>query len=58
VDGLLKIEGYDIFKLMTWIRLTGGAPPLSGKDPAGHIPFIRHAFPEIYNATYKFQEPL
>lgn len=57
VSGPLKVAGYDPFKLMRWIRLTGGAPPLSGKDPSGHIPFIQHEFPDIYRQTYKFLEP-
>ena len=56
-DGLLKVEGYDIFKLMKWIRLTGGAPGHSGKDPVGHILFIKNAYPEIYDKTFKFLEP-
>ncbi len=57
VDGPVKIEGYDVRKLITWLRLTGGAPGLSGKDPIGHIHFIRDAFPDIYRNTYKFLEP-
>ena len=55
--GPIKIEGYDIWKLMRWIRMTGGAPGLSGKDPVGHILLIRNVFPDIYNKTYKFLEP-
>ena len=31
--GPIRIEGYDIRKLIKWLRLTGGAPTLSGKDP-------------------------
>jgi len=36
-NGPIKIEGYDVLKLMRWIRLTGGAPGQSGKDPVGHM---------------------
>jgi len=55
--GPIKIEGYDVLKLMRWIRLTGGAPGQSGKDPVGHILFIKNEHPEIYEKTYKFLEP-
>ncbi|WP_337270009.1 xylulokinase [Oryzifoliimicrobium ureilyticus] len=52
--GKLKVAGYDALKLQKWLRLCGGAPALSGKDPAGHMLLIRNAFPEIYAKTYKF----
>ena len=55
--GPIKIEGYSPLKLMRWIRMTGGAPGLSGKDPVGHILLIRNEFPDIYQKTYKFLEP-
>jgi len=55
--GLLPIEGYGLRKLMTWIRLTGGAPSMSGKDSVGHILYLKQALPDIYHATYKFLEP-
>jgi xylulokinase len=57
VSGLINVAGYDLFKLMRWVRLTGGAPPLSGKDPSGHIPFIRNELPEVYRQTDTFLEP-
>ncbi len=57
VNGPIKVAGYDLFKLIRWIRLTGGAPPLSGKDPSGHIPFIRNELPDIYRKTDLFLEP-
>jgi len=55
--GPVKIEGYDPIKLQRWIRMTGGAPGLTGKDPVGHILLIRNEFPEVYRNTYKFLEP-
>ncbi|RME83028.1 MAG: xylulose kinase [Caldilineae bacterium] len=55
--GLVNIAGYGIAKLWTWIRLTGGAPTHSGKDPIAHILWLKHERPEIYRNTYKFLEP-
>jgi len=56
-DGLIKIEGYEVTKLMKWMRLTGGAPGHSGKDPIAHILYIKNELPDIYNNTYMFLEP-
>ncbi len=56
-NGLIKIEGYGISKLLRWLRLTGGAPSHSGKDPIAHILYIKYEHPEIYQKTYKFLEP-
>lgn len=55
---LFSVAGYDPIKLMRWIRRTGGAPNLSGKDPAGHMAFIQEAWPAIYDQTYKFLNAL
>ncbi len=52
--GLINVAGYDLFKMIRWINRTGGAPTLSGKDPAAHMLFIRDAFPDVYAKTYKF----
>jgi xylulokinase len=56
-DGLINIEGYELSKMIRWIRLTGGIPTHSGKDPVAHILLIKNEFPEIYRQTYKFLEP-
>jgi xylulokinase len=54
MTGPMRIAGYDLLKLHKWLRLCGGAPALSGKDPAGHMLMIRDAFPDIYARTHKF----
>lgn len=54
VGGIVKIEGYALTKLFRWMRLTGGAPAMSGKDISGHIQYVKHEFPDIYARTYKF----
>jgi xylulokinase len=52
--GWLNFAGYDASKLARWLRLCGGAPNLSGKDPAAHMLYVRDTQPEIYERTYKF----
>jgi xylulokinase len=56
--GAVNVLGYDVRKLRRWIRLTGGAPGQSGKDPLAHILWIRESEPDIYRATFKFLEPV
>jgi len=51
---IVNIEGYAPLKLWRWLRLTGGAPSLSGRDSAGHLAYIRAHEPERYEHTHKF----
>jgi xylulokinase len=57
-DGLIKVSGYGVRRLIQWVRLTGGVPTHSGADALAHILFIRHERPEIYRQTFKFLEPM
>jgi len=52
--GWPSVSGYGAAKLWRWIRLTGGAPALSGKDPAAHMLLIKHEHPDLYRRTHKF----
>ncbi|MDJ0764494.1 MAG: FGGY-family carbohydrate kinase [Myxococcota bacterium] len=54
LHGLINIESASIIKVMRFVRLTGGMPSMTGKDPAGHMLFIRDAQPDLYAKTYKF----
>ncbi len=55
--GPIKVSGYNIGRLLTWIKLTGGIAGHSGKDSIAHILYIKQEHPEIYEAAYKFLEP-
>ncbi|MFH1136102.1 MAG: FGGY-family carbohydrate kinase [Pseudomonadota bacterium] len=57
MSGLVKFDGFPVGKLLTWLRLTGGVPAPSGKDPVGHIMFIKDERPDVFKRTYKFLEP-
>jgi len=54
VRGRLNVAGVDAIRLLRWLRLTGGMPSLTGKDPAAHMLLVREAYPEVYERTYKF----
>ncbi len=56
--GGMSVLGYDVRKAWRWIRLTGGAPGHSGKDPVAHILWIRENEPELYRHTHVFLEPV
>ncbi len=54
LGGLVNIDGASIDKVLRFVRLTGGMPSMTGKDPAGHMLLIRDTQPETYTQTYKF----
>src|SRR6218665_4057256 len=56
-NGFPSVEGYGLRQILSWVRITGGAPTLSGKDPLGHILYLQSEHPDIYRDTYKFLEP-
>jgi xylulokinase len=56
--GLVRVAGYEPRKLALWLRRTGGAPSLSGRDALGHILWLRAERPEIYASAHWFLEPL
>jgi xylulokinase len=58
VRGALNVQGYSASKAARWVRRTGGIPSLSGKDPVGHIHFLREERPDVYGATAVFLEPV
>ncbi|HEU4385154.1 MAG TPA: FGGY-family carbohydrate kinase [Anaeromyxobacteraceae bacterium] len=57
ITGPLPVQGYGLRKLIRWLRLAGGVPARSGKDPVGHGLFLRAERPEIYRAAWKLLEP-
>ena len=56
-SGFPPVLGYGAGKLLSWVRLTGGAPGFSGKDSLAHILFLKAERPELYARTRTFLEP-
>ncbi|MFW9988188.1 MAG: FGGY-family carbohydrate kinase [Candidatus Odinarchaeota archaeon] len=54
---LIQVSGYSLFKILKWIKRTGGGPSKNGKDTIAHILWIKNELPDIYNKTFKFLEP-
>lgn len=56
--GGVRVEGYAPQRIARWIRLTGGAPSLSGRDPFSHIQHLRFDRPEVWEQAALFLEPV
>jgi len=52
--GLINVTGAGLRNTLRWVRLTGGMPSMTGKDPAAHMLLVREKYPEVYARTYKF----
>jgi xylulokinase len=55
--GFPAIDGYGLLKIQAWLRKTGGAPSLSGKDPVGHIAWLRRHEPQTLEKAALLLEP-
>lgn len=54
MGGLVNLDGAGLLKMLRFVRLTGGMPSMTGKDPAAHMLLIRATMPEVYARTHKF----
>ena len=52
--GALRVKGYNLFRLMEFIWVTGGAPSATGKDPLSKMLWLRDNEPDVWSRTYKF----
>jgi xylulokinase len=53
---LINISRYGLMKVLKFLKITGGGPALSGKDPIAHNLYLKKEQPDIYKKTYKFLE--
>jgi len=49
-----RILGYNIFHLLKFLIITGGAPSHTGKDQIGKLLWLREHEPEVFSQAYKF----
>jgi len=49
--GLLKVSGYTLLPLLRFLKVTGGAPGLAGKDVISKILWLKEEKPDIYKET-------
>jgi len=49
-----RVLGYSPLRIWKFLRITGGAPGLTGKDQIPKILWLRDKHPEIYEKCYKY----
>jgi xylulokinase len=52
-SGIFKIQGYSVFKLLRFLRITGGAPSKTGKDAISKIIWVKENERDVFEKTYK-----
>ena len=58
MGGPISVVGYSPANLVSWIRLTGGAPSPGGADPLGHHLHLATREPDLYARIETLMEPL
>ncbi len=49
-----RVLGFNIFRLIKFLRITGGTPGHTGKDQIGKLLWLREFQPEVFEQTAKF----
>ncbi len=49
--GPVKISGYNIIHVLKFLRITGGAPSKTGKDPISKILWLKHEKRDVWGKT-------
>ena len=57
MGGFPSIMGYNIFKLLKWLKSVGIPPILNGVDAASHMLLLKNEMPDAWQKTYKVLEP-
>lgn len=52
--GFPSVDGISLRRILRWLRLTGGMPSATGKDPAAHMLLVRDEMPAVYERTASF----
>ncbi|KXK59534.1 xylulose kinase [Micromonospora rosaria] len=52
--GFPAYQGMSVRRIARWLRLTGGMPSVTGKDPAAHMLLVRDTMPAVYERTAAF----
>jgi xylulokinase len=53
LHGWVRVSGYGVVALARWLRLTGGAPNLAGRDPTSKILWFREERPALWPQIHK-----
>jgi sugar (pentulose or hexulose) kinase len=53
IGGIIEIGGYGVLNLARWMRVTGGAPNPSGRDPPSKMLWLRENRPDVWACVHK-----
>ncbi len=53
-SGLIRVEGYNLFRLLRHLIITGGVPSRAGKDPLSKILWLRDNMTDAFRKANKF----
>ncbi|SEO03211.1 xylulokinase [Salinihabitans flavidus] len=56
VGGAPQVHGYQIGKLLRWLRIANGAPAKNGMDPTAKFLWIKREEPEVFARTRWFMD--
>lgn len=51
------VMGYNVFKVVKWLRTVGIPPLLNGVDAGSHMLLLKNEMPDVWAKTYKVLEP-
>lgn len=57
MGGFPSVLGYNIFKLLKWVRSVGIPPILSGVDGGSQMLLLKNEMPDVWKKTYKVLQP-
>lgn len=57
LGGFPEVEGYNVVKLLRWLRTVGIPPVVWGVGPSSHMVLLKNEKPEVWERTYKVLEP-
>lgn len=57
MGGFPSVLGYNIFKLLKWVKAVGIPPILSGVDGGSQMLLLKNEMPEVWKKTYKVLQP-
>lgn len=53
-SGFPRIAGYNLFRLFRHLKIAGGVPSKTGKDPLSKMVWVRLEKPEVFRETWMF----
>ena len=58
IGGPVSYQGFSPFRVLPWVKKTGGAPTPSGADPTGHSLVLQRELSETYGRAAYLLEPV